>query len=100
MNITLTSIYVQRIEKRLVMLYYISIQIPCLPSDDSMTLKMGDAFQSDCKVCVSHIRYLFISSEAARANYVTLLTHYVITMTSCLTTQLKQTITIEMLHLR
>jgi len=46
--------------------YYISIQIPCLPSNDSMTTKDGDAFlfPLDCKVCVSHIRYLFICSEA------------------------------------
>jgi len=45
MNSTLTLNYVQRIEKHLVMLYYISIQMLCLPS-------------------VSHIRYLFICSEA------------------------------------
>jgi len=57
-NITLTFNYVQQIEKRLVMLYYISIQIPCLPSDDSNDAKDGDAFLflPDCKVCVSHIR--------------------------------------------
>jgi len=52
--------------------------------------KDGEAFLfvPDCKVCVSHTRDLFICSEAGE--YVTLLTHYVITMT----TQLKQTITI------
>jgi len=40
MNIKLTFNYIQRIDKRLAMLNNIGIQIPCLPSDDSLTLKM------------------------------------------------------------
>jgi len=40
MNLTLTLNYIQRIDKRLAMLYYISIQTPCLPSDDSIMKKM------------------------------------------------------------
>jgi len=41
----------------------ISIQIPCLPSDDSITLKM-EMLSYSCHACVSHTRYLFIYSEA------------------------------------
>jgi len=39
MNITLTLNYIQRIDKRLAMLCNIGIQISCLQSDDSITLK-------------------------------------------------------------
>jgi len=64
MNITLTLNYIQQIDKRLAMLYYICIQIPCLPSDDLITLKM-EKHSYSCpivtRVCHTFVKltYLF-----------------------------------------
>jgi len=63
------------------MLYYISIQIPCLPSDDSMTIKM-ETLSSSCQIvtraCHTIVTYLgLLAARQARANDITLLTHYV-----------------------
>jgi len=63
MIITLTLNYVQRIDKCLVMLYYSDTKFAIRRFNDA---KDGEAFLflPDCKVCVSHIRYLFICSAA------------------------------------
>jgi len=56
------------------MLYYISIQIPCLPWNDSMTVKM-ETLSYSCRIvtraCLNIVIYLFAARQA-RANYVTL----------------------------
>jgi len=62
MNITLTLNYIQRIDKRPAMLYYIIIQIPCLPSDGSITKKM-EKLSYFCQIvtraCHTFVTYLF-----------------------------------------
>jgi len=76
MNIELTLNYIQRIDKRLAMLYYISFQILCLPSDDSVTLKL-EMLSYSCQIvtraCHTFVTYFI----AAIPGEVTLLTHYV-----------------------
>jgi len=65
MNITLTLNNIQRIDKRLAMLYYISIQIPCLPSGDSIVKKIKKLSYS-CQIvthaCHTFVTYLFAVS--------------------------------------
>jgi len=63
MNIIVTLNYVQQIDKRLVMLYYlyISIQIPCLPSVDSMTLKM-ETLSYSCQIVVTRVCHTFVTN--------------------------------------
>jgi len=62
MNITLTLNYVQRIEMLYILYRYSNTVFAIRRFNDA---KDGDAFlfQPDCKVCASHIRYLFICSD-------------------------------------
>jgi len=63
MNIELILNCIQRIDKLLAMLYYVSIQKPCLPSDDSMTLKMETLSYSCLGIAIPGSRTFFINPE-------------------------------------